>query len=88
VESELGETVVVLIEHSSDVEDLGGVDRRVRLDVTSHTVDDVGHGNTWIGLVGVVVDDGSSIDGTIANRPDTLVPVDVAGEVSVNTVLD
>lgn len=87
---ELGETVVGPVENGRDVENVrargeGGV----RFNVTGHTVDDVSHGLARVGPVGVVVDDGAHVDGTVvANGEDTLVPVDVAREVGIDTVLE
>ena len=33
--------------------------------VSSHAVDDVCHGHTGVGLVGVAVDDGGFVDGAV-----------------------
>jgi hypothetical protein len=50
----------------------------VALEVAGGTVDEVSHGLAGVGAVGVVVDDGASVDGAIgAEREETLVPVDV-----------
>ena len=70
---------MLLIEDGGDVEDaLAGGQRAMRLDVASHTVDDMRHGDTRVGIVGVVVDDGAGVDGLISpERVETLVPVNM-----------
>ena len=70
-----------LIEDGGDVEDtLARGQRTMRLDVASHTVDYMRHGHTRVGVVGVVIDDGASVDSLVGTqRIETLVPVDMAG---------
>jgi hypothetical protein len=46
----------------------------VCLDVSCHTVDNVSHRFARVGLVGVVIDNGSLVDSTVGTeRPETLV---------------
>lgn len=62
--------------------------RTVCFNVSCHAVDNVRNGNTRVRLVGVVVDDGRSVDCPIAGDwPKALVPVDVAGDVQIHAVL-
>lgn len=90
VEGELAESVIFLVQHGGDVEDLlAGVQDAVALQVAGHAVDDVSQGLAGSAVVGVVVDDALGDDGAVgAERLETLVPVDVAGEVGVNVVLE
>lgn len=76
---QLGEAKVLGVEDGSDVLlTLSGAEHAVALDIASGTVDDVSHGFAGVGTVGVVVDNGCSVDGTVvAEREETLVPVDV-----------
>ena len=58
------------------------------LNVSGHTVDDVSHRLALVDIVGVVVLDGRSVDGSVtAEGQKTLVPVDVTSEVGIDTVL-
>lgn len=70
-----------LIKDGGDVKDtLARGQRAMRLDVASHTVDNMRHGDTRVGVVGVVVDDRASVDGLIGTqRIETLVPMDMTG---------
>jgi len=60
----------------------------VCLNVSSHSIDDVGDGNTRVSSVSAVVDDGRVVDRAVANREHTFVPMNVAGNVQVDTVLE
>jgi len=60
----------------------------VGLNVSCHTVDNVRDGDTRVGAVRAVVDDGRVVDRAVADREHTFVPVDVAGHVQVDTILE
>lgn len=79
-----------IIKHSSDVErNLTRVKSAVAFDVACHSVDDMGHRDTGVGVVGVVVEDRRLIDGRVhAEREETFIPVDVAREVRINTIIE
>lgn len=83
-DGELAETVVDLVQQGGDVgQTLAVAEFAVALNVAGHAVDDMGDGLAVVGVVGVVVDDGGGIDGTVGSqRIETLVPVDVADFVS------
>lgn len=78
-DGQLAEAVVHVVENGSDVLlALAGAELAVALEVSGGAVDEVSHGLSGIGAVGVVVDDRSSVDGTVhAEGEETLVPVDV-----------
>ena len=76
-DSELAEPVVRCVEENGDVQNRVTVELAVAFNVASHTVDDVGHRLARIGVKGVVVDDGRRVDGVVAHRVETLIPVDV-----------
>nr|POE86430.1 hypothetical protein CFP56_46614 [Quercus suber] len=88
VHGQLAEAVVLLVEDGGEVERLlAGGQGGVGFDVAGHAVDDVRHGRARVGAVGGVVDDRRRVDGAVgAERPEPLVPVDVAGEVGVDAV--
>lgn len=81
-DGQLAEAVVDLVQQGGDVgQTLAGAKFTVALNVAGHAVDDVGDGLAVVGIVGVVVHNGGSIDGAVsAERIKTLVPVDVADE--------
>lgn len=68
-----------------EVENRGDVKRRlvcgqgaVTLDVTGHSVDDVGHRHSGVGVVRVVVNDRRAVNAAGAGHgPETLIPMDV-----------
>lgn len=78
-DSQLAEAEVLVVEDGGDVLlALTGAELAVALDVAGGTVDEVSHGLAGVGAVGVVVDDGGSVDGTVgAEGEETLVPVDM-----------
>lgn len=77
---DLAETILARVQDGGDVaQTLTGAQLAVTLDVSGHAVDDMGHGCSSIGLVGVVVDDRGSVDLVVAKGEEALVPVDVAG---------
>lgn len=78
-DGQLAEAVVHVVKNGSDVLlALARAELAVALEVSGRAVDEVSHGLSGIGAVGVVVDDGGSVDGTVhAEREETLVPVDV-----------
>lgn len=88
-DGQLAEAVVLVVENGSDVLlALAGAELAVALNVSGRAVDEVSHGLSGIGVVGVVVDNGGSVDGTVhAEREETLVPVDVAKDSLVTRVL-
>lgn len=88
VNRKLAKAKVILVQHNCDVQDLAGVDAAVRLDVASHPIDECRQGFASSGSVGVVVNDVGLDNGLVIHRPDTLVPMNVAGEVGINVVLD
>lgn len=87
---QLAESIISRIQHGSDVEN--GLIRRqftMRFDISSHSVDDVSDRFAFVGVVGIVVFDGSSVDGAVgAKRKEAFVPVNVAGEVSIDAVFE
>jgi len=60
----------------------------VCLNVSCHTVDNVGDGNTRVGAVGAVVDDGGVIDRAITDREHAFIPMHMSRHVQVDTVLE
>ena len=87
---QLAETIISLVQNGSDVKNrLVCVQSAVRLNVASHTVDNVNHRLALIGVISVVILDGSSIDGTVATkREKALVPMNVTSKVSIHTILE
>lgn len=104
VDGQLGEAELLVVEDVGDGEDLEAAELGVRLcallanntsvfrnqlaDVPSHAVDNVGDGDTGVGSVGAVVDDGVDVNGTVGTkRPQTFVPVDVARDIQIDTIV-
>ena len=87
---QLAESIISCIQHSSNVEN--GLVRRqftMRFDISSHSIDDVSDRFAFVGVVSVVILDGSSVDGAVgAKGEETLVPMDVAGKVSIDAVFE
>lgn len=83
--SKLTDTKVRGVQQSSDIlEALALAELTVALNVTSHSVDDVGDGFARVGAVGVIVDNRRRIDGAVgAEGIQALVPVDVTASVSI-----
>ncbi len=49
------------------------------LDVSSHTINDMSHGYTRVGVISIVVQDRGRVNGAAASKwPETLVPMNVA----------
>lgn len=58
------------------------------LDVSCHTVDNVRQGNTGVSLVSVVVDNCRVVNRAVrTERPQTLVPMHMPGDVEIYAVL-
>ena len=60
----------------------------MRFNISCHAIDDVGDTHTRVGAVSAVIDDGGVVDRAVANRKHTFVPMNVAGNVQVDTVLE
>ena len=78
IDGELIESVIFRIKNSSDVQKFSA-QFAVAFNVSSHAVDDVRHRYAFVGIIGVIVDDGGCVNGAIRReREQTLVPVNVA----------
>ena len=90
MDCKLTEAKVALVEHIRNIQLLLiAAQHAVTLNVACHTVDNMRHRNARVGVVRILVLDRSLVDRAVdAKGEQTLVPVDVAGEVSVNAVLE
>jgi hypothetical protein len=76
-DGELIQSVMFRIKDSGDVQNTPA-QFAVAFNVSSHAVDDVRHRHAFVGIVGVVVDNGGCIDGAVhCEREHTLVPVNM-----------
>lgn len=82
LDGEFAETKVCRIQKCGEIgETLSRAEFAVALNVTSHAVDQMGHGMALVGVVGIVVDDRGAVNGTVGTKWDkAFVPVDMAGK--------
>ena len=88
MDGELAEAKVVLVEYGRIVLKVASVDATVRLNVAGHTIHNGGEGGTGAGSVRVVVNDILANDMSLIHWPDTLVPMDMSGEIGVDVEFD
>lgn len=78
-DTHLAKPVIHIIQHSRDISDRRPIEGGVTLDITCHTVHEMHHRDSCVGVIGVVIDDGGSVDETVGtHREEALVPVNVS----------
>ena len=88
VNGERAEAEVVLVQDGSVVQGCIGRNAAVRLDIASHSIDNRGQGLSGPSAIRILVDNVGADNGQVVHWVDTLVPMDVAGKVRVNVVLE
>ena len=88
MERKFAETVLHLIQHSSHRQRLISCQLRMRLDVSSHTIDEMRDALTLVGIICVVVDNSRVINCAVVEGEQALVPVDMASQISINAILE
>lgn len=66
---------------------LASVQRAMTLDIAGSTIDDMCHGLAWVGVVGIVVDNGGRVYfPTACEGPEAFIPMNVSRRVSTQTI--